>query len=143
MIPGTDLWIGTGVYIDNIAEAQAKVAEELENAAARSLIYRLFIGAGFALPVLPLTIFLIRSIITPLKRMIGMLKDIAQGEGDLTARLQDNSAPKPRSWLSGSMHSWSRSTASSARSPGTPARSTRPRPVFWPGHAAARGHRTT
>jgi len=92
MIPGTDLWIGTGVYIDNIAEAQAKVAADLESDAARALTIALsFIGAGFALLVLPLTIFLIRSIITPLKRMIGMLKDIAQGEGDLTARLKDTS----------------------------------------------------
>ncbi|UTF51692.1 methyl-accepting chemotaxis protein [Desulfomicrobium sp. ZS1] len=92
MIPGTDLWIGTGVYIDNIAEAQAKVAADLENAAERSLTIAMsFIGAGFAFLVLPLAIFLIRSIITPLQRMIGMLKDIAQGEGDLTARLKDTS----------------------------------------------------
>ncbi|PKN39991.1 MAG: histidine kinase, partial [Deltaproteobacteria bacterium HGW-Deltaproteobacteria-18] len=92
MIPGTDLWIGTGVYIDNIAEAQAAVAADLESAAARSLTIAMsFIGAGFAFLVLPLTIFLIRSIITPLQRMIGMLKDIAQGEGDLTARLKDTS----------------------------------------------------
>jgi methyl-accepting chemotaxis protein len=92
MIPGTDLWIGTGVYIDNIAEAQASVAADLESAAARSLTIALsFIGAGFGILVLPLTIFLIRSIISPLNRMIGMLKDIAQGEGDLTARLKDNS----------------------------------------------------
>jgi methyl-accepting chemotaxis protein len=92
MIPGTDLWIGTGIYIDNIAEAQAKVAADLESAAARSLTIAMsFIGAGFAFLVLPLTIFLIRSIINPLKRMIGMLKDIAQGDGDLTARLKDTS----------------------------------------------------
>jgi methyl-accepting chemotaxis protein len=92
MIPGTDLWIGTGIYIDNIAEAQAKVATDLESAAARSLTIAMsFIGAGFAFLVLPLTIFLIRSIINPLKRMIGMLKDIAQGDGDLTARLKDTS----------------------------------------------------
>ena len=92
MIPGTDMWIGTGVYIDNIAEHQAAVAADLESAAARSLTIAMsFIGAGFAFLVLPLTIFLIRSIITPLQRMIGMLKDIAQGEGDLTARLKDTS----------------------------------------------------
>ena len=92
MIPGTDMWIGTGVYIDNIAAAQATVAADLESAAARSLTVALsFIGGGFALIILPLTVFLIRSIITPLNRMIGMLKDIAQGEGDLTARLKDNS----------------------------------------------------
>jgi methyl-accepting chemotaxis protein len=92
MIPGTDMWIGTGVYIDNIAEAQAEVAADLEKAASRSLTIAMsFIGAGFALLVLPLTIFLIRSIIAPISRMIGMLKDIAQGEGDLTARLKDTS----------------------------------------------------
>ena len=92
MIPGTDLWIGTGVYIDNIAEHQAAVAADLESSAARSLTIAMsFIGAGFAFLVLPLTIFLIRSIISPLNRMIGMLKDIAQGEGDLTARLKDTS----------------------------------------------------
>ena len=92
MIPGTDLWLGTGIYIDNIAEAQAVVAADLEKAASRSLTIALsFIGAGLAFLVLPLTIFLIRSIISPLNRMIGMLKDIAQGEGDLTARLKDTS----------------------------------------------------
>lgn len=92
MIPGTDMWIGTGVYIDNIAEAQAKVAADLEKAAARSLTIALsFIGAGFILFVLPLTFFLVRSIIAPLRRMISMLKDIAQGEGDLTVRLKDES----------------------------------------------------
>ena len=47
MIPGTDMWIGTGVYIDNIAEHQAAVAADLESSAARSLTIALsFIGAG-------------------------------------------------------------------------------------------------
>jgi methyl-accepting chemotaxis protein len=91
-IPGTELWIGTGVYIDNIAEAQGKVAADLEAAASHSLNIALsFIGAGFAFLILPLTIFLVRSIIAPLKRMIVMLKDIAEGEGDLRARLKDSS----------------------------------------------------
>jgi methyl-accepting chemotaxis protein len=92
MIPGTELWIGTGVYIDNIAEAQGAVAADLEAASSRSLTIAMsFIGAGFAFLILPLTIFLVRSIIAPLKRMIGMLRDIAEGEGDLTARLKDTS----------------------------------------------------
>lgn len=92
MIPGTEMWIGTGVYVDNIAAAQANVAADLDEAAEKSLIVALsFIGVGFLLLILPLTFFLIRSIINPLQRMIGMLKDIAQGEGDLTARLKDRS----------------------------------------------------
>lgn len=92
MIPGTDMWIGTGVYIDNIAEAKAMVAKDLEDAASRSLTIALSsIGAGIFLLLLPLTILLVRSIIRPINRMISMLKDIAEGEGDLTARLQDSS----------------------------------------------------
>ena len=92
MIPGTDMWIGTGIYVDNIATAQAEVATSLSAASSKALTVALsFIGGGFTLVILPLTIFLIRSIIAPLRRMIGMLKDIAQGEGDLTARLKDNS----------------------------------------------------
>jgi methyl-accepting chemotaxis protein len=92
MIPGSDLWIGTGIYVDNIAAAQTEVAEEMEAASSRALTVALFfVGGGFAVIILPLTIFLIRSIIAPLRRMIGMLKDIAEGEGDLTVRLKDNS----------------------------------------------------
>jgi methyl-accepting chemotaxis protein len=92
MIPGTDMWIGTGVYVDNIAEAQAAVSADLEAAASRAMTIALsFIGAGFAVLILPLTIFLVRSIVAPMQRMIIMLKDIAEGEGDLTARLKDTS----------------------------------------------------
>ncbi len=92
MISGTEMWIGTGIYVDNIAAAQNAVAAELDKAASKAFMIAMsFIGVGFALLVLPLTFFLIRSIISPLRRMIDMLKDIAQGEGDLTARLKDTS----------------------------------------------------
>lgn len=92
MIPGTDMWIGTGVYIDNIAEAQAAAATELDKEAASALrIAYSFVAGGFFLIILPIAIFLILSITRPLQRMIGMLKDIAEGEGDLTRRLVDNS----------------------------------------------------
>jgi methyl-accepting chemotaxis protein len=92
MIPGTDMWIGTGIYVDNIAVAQAEVAADMEAASSKALTIALsFVGVGFGAVVLPLTLFLIRSIIAPLRRMITMLKDIAEGEGDLTVRLKDNS----------------------------------------------------
>ncbi len=92
MIPGTDMWIGTGVYIDNIAEAQATVAAELEKDADHALWLALgFVTGGFVLVLLPISIILVRSIIKPLRGMIAMLKDIAEGEGDLTRRLTDTS----------------------------------------------------
>lgn len=92
MIPGTDLWIGTGIYIDNIAVAQAAVAADLEAEASQALWIALsFVTGGFILVLLPVTIVLVRSIIRPIQNMIKMLKDIAEGEGDLTRRLTDTS----------------------------------------------------
>jgi len=92
MIPNSDMWIGTGVYIDNINDAQLKIHADLTASASQSLKIALgMIGGGFFLIILPLVIVLIRSITSPLQRMITMLKDIAEGEGDLTTRLRDSS----------------------------------------------------
>jgi len=91
-IPGTDLWVGTGVYIDNVVDAQAAMAEELRAGSRRALMTVLgIVAAGLALIILPLTLWLIRSITRPIARMTLMLKDIAEGEGDLTRRLTDTS----------------------------------------------------
>ncbi len=92
MIPGTDLWVGTGVYIDNVVEAQAAMAAELRAGSYRALLTVLgIVGAGLVFVILPLTLWLSRSITQPLARMTSMLKDIAEGEGDLTRRLTDTS----------------------------------------------------
>jgi len=92
MIPGTDMWIGTGVYVDNIADEQAKIAANLSESDSRALnTVLLSVGIGFIVLVLPISYILSQSIIKPIKRMISMLRDIAQGEGDLTARLHDQS----------------------------------------------------
>ncbi|MBZ4684757.1 MAG: methyl-accepting chemotaxis sensory transducer with Cache sensor [Desulfomicrobiaceae bacterium] len=91
-IPGTDLWVGTGVYIDNVADAQAAMAEELRAGSRRALMTVLgIVAAGLAFIILPLTLWLTRSITQPIARMTLMLKDIAEGEGDLTRRLTDTS----------------------------------------------------
>jgi methyl-accepting chemotaxis protein len=89
-IPGTDMWVGTGVYIDNVADAQAAMAEELWTGSRRALMTVLgIVAAGFVLVILPLTLWLTRSITQPIGRMTRMLKDLA--EGDLTRRLTDTS----------------------------------------------------
>lgn len=70
--------------------------------------------------------------------MIVMLKDIAQGEGDLTARLKDNSGTETQElaeWFNAfveQVHGIIREVAGNSS-----ARSTRPRPVFWAQYAAA------
>jgi methyl-accepting chemotaxis protein len=91
-IPGTDLWVSTGVYIDNVAEAQGKMADALRAGSQRALWWVLgIVGSGLVVVVLPLNLFLVRSITGPIARMTAMLKDIAEGEGDLTRRPSDTS----------------------------------------------------
>ena len=89
MIPGTDLWIGTGVYTDDVdAEAAATRAELGKQSSA---------ATGWALGVLALLLFLVvaplqyamvRSITVPLDAARDAAKRLA--DGDLTDPLEDD-----------------------------------------------------
>lgn len=75
MIEGTNFWIGTGVYIDNIAAATDRVEEAL--GAATGTLLRILYGVslvGFAGILLPLTWMIVRSISRPLKVCAGDLE---------------------------------------------------------------------
>jgi methyl-accepting chemotaxis protein/CheY-like chemotaxis protein len=87
-IPGTDIWLSTGVYVDNIettlnnlhAEALAKIKD----------ILTLIIGVIIAIIVFilaPLCVLIMRSITKPVKDIADSLKEISEGEGDLTRTL--------------------------------------------------------
>lgn len=84
--------IATGVYTDDIDKAVAVQQEEI-NAAIWSQIYwqggvllgLILAAIALAYPIVSL------GIVKPLRTMIAMLKDIAEGEGDLTKRIVDNS----------------------------------------------------
>lgn len=87
MLPGDELMLGTGAYIDDIEAtvlhysdyAQAKMNEKLVS----------FSIAMFALIILTIIVILVcvNKMISPIKLMADNLNDIAQGEGDLTKRL--------------------------------------------------------
>jgi methyl-accepting chemotaxis protein len=68
--------IGTGIYIDDVNAAMQKI--------------QISVGAGLIL-ILGLTFLLswlvARSVTKPIKAVVTTIKDIAQGEGDLTKRL--------------------------------------------------------
>ena len=81
MIPGTQFWLGTGVYVDNIEEERAQVAQglrEVENKAAAwaVVISVLVLGAL----VLPLSLFTIASIVRPIRETTQAAQRIAQGD---------------------------------------------------------------
>jgi methyl-accepting chemotaxis protein len=69
LIPGTEYWIGTGIYIDNLAEVQAEAAAAMDSALAP--LVRLTVGLGLGLTaVLGVASVLVdRSITRPLRRL--------------------------------------------------------------------------
>ncbi|MDH3356356.1 MAG: methyl-accepting chemotaxis protein [Desulfobacteraceae bacterium] len=82
-------WIvGTGIYLDDIKAVGIQKTKEIKSAIARQrneligVIVILFVlGAG-------VITYISRKITVPIKNAGEMLKDIAQGEGDLTKRLK-------------------------------------------------------
>lgn len=87
MIPGSDMWVGTGVYLDNLEAHSKEIATGINDGVAKTLTLMLIIsGALFAL-IIALCMFIAFGIIDSLKSLILSFKDIAEGEGDLTKRV--------------------------------------------------------
>ncbi|RMH23766.1 MAG: HAMP domain-containing protein [Planctomycetota bacterium] len=94
LIPGTDWYVGTGVYIDDIeakmASIRAKVGSDMASNALRA---GLFLGGYALLIVAPATVYLIRkAIVGPIRETAEVMRDIAEGEGDLTKRIEVKSS---------------------------------------------------
>jgi methyl-accepting chemotaxis protein len=88
MIPGTRMWIGTGVYLDNIEAFQTGMATEIDAAVnANSVKICVLAGVIFA-GIIVLTLFIALGISRSLKELVVSFEDIAQGEGDLTKRIE-------------------------------------------------------
>lgn len=88
MIPGTDMWVGTGVYIDKVAKEEAVLA-----AMVADLFNRAFAGSAavFAVMVAVLSLaclIIARSVARPLAEATGAAERIAAG--DLDVRLDDS-----------------------------------------------------
>lgn len=83
MIPGTDMWIGTGVYLDNVEEERLALTKHIDNVTSN---YIWGIASGvigfFAIVILPLCLLINRSIIKPLEVSVEAAEMVA--EGDLT-----------------------------------------------------------
>jgi len=80
MIPGTDLWTGSGVYIDNIDARKAEVATVIEESVSRSTWVILGVVASLlVLVVIPLSWMIVRSVVLPIREATRASQDIADG----------------------------------------------------------------
>jgi methyl-accepting chemotaxis protein len=92
MIPGLDMWVGTGVYIDNIDKTRAVLDEKLRTLSRSKAIGMLWIAGLIFLGVIVLNMFIMSGITGGLKNLIASVRDVAEGEGDLTKRIDQKSA---------------------------------------------------
>ncbi|MFV0422473.1 methyl-accepting chemotaxis protein [Oleidesulfovibrio sp.] len=86
LIPGTKYWIGTGVYIDNIAaqkDALSQTTHEMVDSAILRIV--IILGVLLLLIVLPVCTLIILSITKPLRTTTDAAQRIA--EGDLNTEL--------------------------------------------------------
>ncbi|WP_320170339.1 methyl-accepting chemotaxis protein [Maridesulfovibrio sp.] len=84
-IPGTGMWIGTGVYLDNIKTETDSMGAAMADR-ADSITLKILLGAGavLILLVLPLSFYLVRSIVHPLTEATEAATSVAEGNLDVS-----------------------------------------------------------
>lgn len=86
MIPGTDMWVGTGVYIDNVAREEARISSRIEMLFNDALRISGGVGAVLAAVLAALCVAIARSVARPLAEATEAAERIASG--DLEVRLR-------------------------------------------------------
>jgi methyl-accepting chemotaxis protein len=85
MIPGTKMWIGTGVYVDSIDDEKAKIDGAISDMVKKATMTITLVVLGLlALGVLPLSLLIFRSIVQPLSAATKAAQDVAGGNLDVT-----------------------------------------------------------
>jgi len=87
-VTGTDWFIGTGVYIDDIDNTVATFAESAWQDVYQQIKNAAIITTVLVLLTTIVMIFIARHLAQPINNMLNTLNDIADGEGDLTRRLE-------------------------------------------------------
>ncbi len=87
MIPGLDMWIGTGVYIDNIEQTKAALDGKMRELTRSKATHMLIIAGLIFAIIIVLNIIIVFGITSGFKQLINNFRDVAEGEGDLTKRL--------------------------------------------------------
>jgi methyl-accepting chemotaxis protein len=84
MIPGTDIWIGTGVYIDNIDE-QKQLIDISFSQQTRNTVLQIIIGMILilGLVIIPIALAIRKSIKDPIDDAIALTRELANGNLDV------------------------------------------------------------
>ncbi len=77
MIPGTDMWIGTGIYIDNVEDNRQAITADINTAVGSRQAVMYAIAGGLLLAVIGLCVIVVRSIVGALRQSVGGLFSVA------------------------------------------------------------------
>ncbi len=90
---GLDMFMGVGVYVDDVQSKKAEIALQMQTARNGFMYVAVGITLAYSLLIVtPFTLLLIRrSIVGPIRKLSDMMTDIAEGEGDLTQRIEHKS----------------------------------------------------
>ncbi|MGE4292415.1 MAG: methyl-accepting chemotaxis protein [Desulfovibrio sp.] len=94
MIPGTDVWIGTGVYIDNVQNEEQRISRIISGQANDSLTWVL--GALLSLlllVLLPLFWMVVISIVRPVSECAALAESIAAGDLEVSLKAEGRDEP--------------------------------------------------
>lgn len=85
MIPGTDYWIGTGVYIDDVKAQEEEILTAIYKL-SRDFTGKLYLllGVAWFLIVLPLSWFVVNGIVSPLKELTHIANEYSLGNLNLS-----------------------------------------------------------
>ncbi|MCJ2164982.1 MULTISPECIES: methyl-accepting chemotaxis protein [unclassified Pseudodesulfovibrio] len=94
LIPGTDMWIGTGVYLDNVENDKQTIMADIDNLVSTFIwsIGGVILGI-FLLVILPFCLLIVRSIIQPLNEAVELADQVASG--DLTQDISTEYKDEP------------------------------------------------
>ncbi len=87
-----DWYIGTGVYTDEIDAVVAEQSSMVKSSVSKAGIKMVSVVVVIILLSLVVSYFIVaKGVVKPIRNIIEMLKEIAQGKGDLTKRIEDSS----------------------------------------------------
>ncbi|ART80185.1 methyl-accepting chemotaxis protein [Oceanisphaera avium] len=89
-IPNTDWLLGVGFYIDDLQATLSELEQELATSVRQGLMSSIISAVILFLLIGGVALVLVRSIHSPLRQAVLTMQDIAQGDGDLTQRLNSN-----------------------------------------------------
>ncbi len=88
-IPGTPFWMGTGVYTDHVDTLVARLMTNMEESAAKDIMYIIIALVVLVLIMVPACISIINSITRPLGNLTKASSQVAEGDLNVAIDVED------------------------------------------------------